>query len=112
MNNQNHQPHKLNDWTLIGENVKNFSLAGMGTIMAFADNTCAYYGFDTTYEPNSTVEYRKFDINNVESVSATNCHVSINTSDGFYFLGNQFNLFFDKMSNAHHILSGTPYLLD
>lgn len=112
MKNQNHQPHKLDDWSLIGQNVKDFSLAGMGTIMAFEDNTCAYYGFDTTYETNSTVEYRTFDINNVESVSATNCHISINTSDGFYFLGNQFHMFFDKMSDKHHILTGTPYFLD
>ena len=84
----------------------------MGTIMAFQDDTCAYYGFDTTYEVNSVVGYRSFDMKNVNSVSATNCHISINTSDGFYFLGNQFYMFFDSRSKEHHVLTGTPYFLD
>ena len=112
MNNQNHLPNKISEWTLIGNDVNDFSLAGMGTIMVFKDKSCAYFGFDTTYAEGSEMQYRYFDITNVEGVCATNCHVLIKTSNKFYFLGNQFRLFFGRMSDEHHIITGNPYILD
>ena len=116
-NTNHHRPYVLNEWTIIGEKVSDFSLAGMGTLMLFEDSTCKYFGFDTTFEEGSLVSTRVLCDADVKSISATNCAVCYKTEEGFFLLGGIFEMLFDacKESNRicgkHHILSGEALFL-
>ena len=115
-NSSKHAPYVLEDWTIIGEDVVDYSLAGMGSLMILNDSTCKYFGFDTSFEEGSKVSERVFDDTDVISVCETDCAVCYQTDEGFYFLGNELSLFFDtcgdsRVCDKHNILSGEAYFL-
>lgn len=105
------EPYFMENWSLIGENVSEFSLASMGTIIKFNDNTCAYFGFDSNTSKNSNYSfgYKEILLNNVTDVYATSLHVCVKTKEGFYIWGRY--LIYDKAGDTHDIFSGEPILI-
>lgn len=111
LNGRRHEPYVLEDWTLLGTNVVDFSLAGMGTVFMYSDN-CAYYGFDSSSDEKLEFGLKILNIKDPEAICATSRHICIENDDGFYFMGNMFELFFDRMSEEHNIITGVPYFLE
>ena len=100
----------LDEWTLISENVQQFSLAKMGTAFKLEDGTCAYYGFETNLHADSNFEYKTLSVSNASNIYATSLLVCANSINGHYIWGNNFyKLFYG--SSEHNVLSGTPYVL-
>ena len=110
------EPHIINEWTLISDNVESFALAAMGTIFKLNDNTCAYYGFnsylsaseDCTYE----CKYVDLEINDAISVYATDLQIAVRTSTEYYVLGSCYT-YYDLRPNKHnhHIFDKNPIII-
>ena len=116
-NTNHHLPYVLDEWTVIGEKITDFRLAGMGTLMISEDSTCQYFGFDTTFEEGSQVSTRVFCEADVESISVSNCVACYKNKEGFFFYGGIFEMLFDtcdesnRVCDKHHILSGKSLFL-
>lgn len=63
------QPHILEDWTMIGAEVSDYSCAEMGTVILFKDGRCAYYGYNTDYDSNTIPEFEYVELSVGDAVN-------------------------------------------
>lgn len=105
-------PFMIEEWTVIGENVEQFSAAEMGTVMRFRDGGCAYYGFDTYCSERSKLEYKKLPIDDVAFVYASELCVQVEDSQGkHYFWGYDYNAMIEYLWKRTDILSNNKPLI-
>jgi hypothetical protein len=104
------EPHIIDEWTLIAEDVESFSLAQMGTAIKFKNNTAGYYGFDTDNSYNSEFKfgYMDLELENVINVYASDVQVAVQTEEAFYAWG--YSLIYDSREN-NNLFDGTPIVI-
>ena len=107
---------QFDEWTLIEEEVSDFSLAPMGTVYVKMDSSCAYFGFDSDMRSDVAfeVKYKKLLESGVEyATTSKDCCIYVKTKDNKYYMwGSWSTLLFDQHSDDHHIFTGEPFVLE
>ena len=107
------QPHIIDDWTLIGEEVSSFSSAPMGTVMLLDDGSCEYYGFDTSVSIDSEFKSFCIPISGIKYVHASETTICLVSQDNkIYIYGDDaFNPLLYRATNRHHIFKDSPLVI-
>lgn len=106
------EPVKTFDkWTLIFENVSDFSTTEIGTVVSFRDGGVAYYGFETVHNEDAAFEYKTLLSEEKAEVFSCKSLVIASTDKDIMLWGALFANPFDNLSREHYVLSGTPYVL-
>ena len=106
----------LNEWVCIGENVLEYSLAHMGTVMLRSDSNCEYFGFDmlkyTSPYPNSVefIHY-KLPVENVLKVQASDFTVCVKTEDEFYYWAEWSHNIFSGYKRGNEVPRGEAFII-
>ena len=106
-------PMVYEEWTLIGTEIKQFSLAPMGTIMLKSNGTVIYYGFDSDLTYKSRFGERTLNVPSCELVGIAKMCIWAKDKNGtFYFWGEKMRTpFFYPDESDHSIMYGTPFQL-
>ena len=105
-------PITIDQWTVIGENVEQISVAQMGTVMKFQNGGCAYYGFDTHFSAKSKFEYKELPIDDAVFVYASELCVQVEDSQGkHYFWGDETTAMIGYFGVRSDILSNNEPLI-
>lgn len=116
LGNEKLDPKIFDEWTVIGENVQEFSLASMGTVMRYKDNSVGYIGFNTKVNVNdgASFESKVLAVSNAKLVRAYTMGVYVKTTNGEHYVWGQSNAFLrynknrDKRLNALDVLRDNP----
>lgn len=108
------QVYEIDEWEIIGENVSDYSVARMGTVMAFRDGTCAYYGFNLQAAAFHEMLYQTLPITNVKNVYASKFCVQVEDENKTrYFWGDSnCNVLLYKKEGHDDITSDEPLIID
>lgn len=94
----------IEDWTLIGEDIVEFSSSAMATIMIDKTGEIRYYGFDTTRD--TWLGFIELDIEDVQSVVCENSYVCVKTnSQKWLFWGDSWTNQFCAVNNNDRVIS-------
>lgn len=107
------EPKIYEDWLHIASDIKQFSVAPMGTIMLDEDNKALYYGFDSNLTSKAIFGKREFDISNCEIVGAMEMCIFVKDNNGtFHIFGDKFGFPFAYTdNNDHSIMNGIAFQL-
>ncbi|MBO5416245.1 MAG: hypothetical protein J6A83_06410 [Clostridia bacterium] len=96
---------KLEDWTLLGSNIVNFSTSAMGTVMLHKDGCVSYYGYDTTCD--RWIGKKDFTIDDAVFVLSENGYICVKQKSGrWLFWGDSWrNQFCGVEKHTHSITS-------
>lgn len=111
------EPKDFDQWTLIGENVVQFSISKIGTLMLLDNSECFYYGFDNYAWQDEKLEfgYKQIDLEDILAISSSTQTMIIECVDSFYIWSGNCNMVLyperDVSCKEHSIFTGKPFII-
>ena len=106
-------PYVADEWTVLHEEITDFSLARMGTVMLLQDGSCVYFGLDTDFQSQAKAAYVTLPVDNVQAVYASEGFLCVMSEDRLYTWGHRWTLMFNRLySGDYNVFTGTAYTVE